>query len=65
MHQHLKLGDGDVNWDGFFAGLAANGFFGRDDSILVSNVFAEDENAEAVSRFQLETIQRHIAAATE
>ena len=65
VHQHLKLGDGDVNWDGFFASLAANGFFDRDDSILVSNVFAEDENAHAVSRFQLETIQRHIAAATE
>lgn len=65
VHQHLKVGDGDVNWDGFFAGLAANGFFDRDDSILVSNVFAEDENAAAVSRFQRETIQRHIAAVTE
>jgi myo-inositol catabolism protein IolH len=65
VHQHLRLGDGDVDWDGFFAGLAANGFFDRDDSILVSNVFAEDENAESVSRYQLETITRRIAAVTE
>jgi len=65
VHQHLKLGDGDVNWTQFFAGLAANGFFSRDDSVLVSNVFAEDENAEAVSRFQLAEIQRYIAETKE
>ncbi|MCU1407680.1 MAG: protein iolH [Glaciihabitans sp.] len=64
VHQHLRLGDGDVDWDGFFAGLAGNGFFDRDDSILVSNVFAEDEDAENVSRFQLETITAHIKTAT-
>jgi myo-inositol catabolism protein IolH len=64
VHQHLTIGDGDVDWPGFFAGLAANGFFDRDDSILVSNVFAEDENAEAVSRFQLEAIRNYIADAT-
>lgn len=68
VHQHLTIGDGDVDWTGFFAGLATNGFFERDDSILVSNVFAadedEDEDAEAVSRFQLETIRNYIAAAT-
>ena len=65
VHQHLKLGDGDVNWTQFFAGLAANGFLSRDDSVLVSNVFAEDEDAEAVSRFQLAEIQRYIAETKE
>jgi myo-inositol catabolism protein IolH len=58
VHQHLRLGDGDVDWDAYFAGLAANGFLDRDDSILVSNVFAEDEDADAVSRFQLDAITR-------
>jgi len=61
VHQHLRLGDGDVNWDEFFAALAATGFFDRDDSILVSNVFAEDERAEDVSRYQLEQIQRYVS----
>lgn len=61
VHQHLQIGGGDVNWGEFFAGLAANGFLERDDSILVSNVFAEDEDYDRVSRFQLSEIQRYIA----
>lgn len=64
VHQHLRIGDGDVDWNQFFDGLAANGFFDREDSILVSNVFAEDENAQEVSRFQLDTIRRHVERVT-
>ncbi|NQX29404.1 sugar phosphate isomerase/epimerase [Microbacteriaceae bacterium VKM Ac-2854] len=64
VHQHLKIGDGDVNWEGYFAALASNGFFEREQSILVSNVFAEDETAEETSRYQLDTIQKLIAGAT-
>ena len=64
VHQHLRIGDGDVDWNQFFDGLAANGFFDREDSILVSNVFAEDENAQEVSRFQLDTIWRHVERVT-
>ena len=63
VHQHLALGDGDVNWGEFFAGLKANGFLDRDDSVLVSNVFAEDERADEVSRAQLATITDWIARA--
>ncbi|CAD5989727.1 sugar phosphate isomerase/epimerase [Agreia sp. COWG] len=65
VHQHLRVGDGDVDWEQFFAGLATNGFFAREDSILVSNVFAEDEDYAGVSRFQLSEIQRHIALVKE
>lgn len=61
VHQHLRLGDGDVDWDEFFQTLASTGFFDRDDSILVSNVFAEDERAEDVSRYQLERIQHYVS----
>lgn len=61
VHQHLRLGDGDVDWDEFFQTLASTGFFDRDDSILVSNVFAEDERAEEVSRYQLERIQHYVS----
>ncbi|HEY0374723.1 MAG TPA: sugar phosphate isomerase/epimerase [Amnibacterium sp.] len=63
VHQHLALGDGDVDWDAFFAALGENGFYDRDDSILVSNVFAEDERADEVSRFQLDQITERIRRA--
>lgn len=53
IHQHLNIGDGDVDWDGLFGALGASGFLERDDALLVSNVFAEDENADASARHQL------------
>ena len=58
VHQHLKIGDGDVNWDEFFSGLAEIGFYDRPDTVMVSSVFAEDENAHDVSRYQLVTMNR-------
>jgi myo-inositol catabolism protein IolH len=63
VHQHLAIGDGDVDWDGFFAGLAQLGFFERADTVAVSSVFAEDEDVDAVSRYQREQIMSRIAAA--
>jgi len=62
VHQHLKIGDGDVNWDEFFGGLKEIGFLDKDNTVMVSSVFAEDEKAEDVSRYQLETMQNYIAA---
>lgn len=56
VHQHLKIGDGDVNWNGFFSGLKATGFLDSEDTVMVSSVFAEDDRAEEVSRYQLATI---------
>ena len=56
VHQHLKIGDGDINWDEFFRGLAEIGFYDRPDTVMVSSVFAEDENANDVSRYQLKTM---------
>jgi myo-inositol catabolism protein IolH len=61
VHQHLRIGDGDVDWTQFFAGLAQSGFLAREDALIVSNVFAEDEDWEAVSRFQLDAIRDGIA----
>ncbi|WP_312183152.1 sugar phosphate isomerase/epimerase [Arthrobacter sp.] len=60
VHQHLRIGDGDVDWQEFFGGLAENGFLDRPDSIMVSSVFAENENAVEVSRFQLRTMKEFI-----
>lgn len=61
VHQHLPIGGGDVNFGEFFGGLKGLGFFGRDDTVAVSSVFADDENADEVSRYQLAEIRSRIA----
>ncbi|AUI51983.1 sugar phosphate isomerase/epimerase family protein [Arthrobacter crystallopoietes] len=60
VHQHLKIGDGDVDWQEFFGGLAENGFLDRPDSVMVSSVFGENENALEVSRYQLQTMKEYV-----
>jgi myo-inositol catabolism protein IolH len=64
VHQHLKIGDGDVDWAGLFGVLGAAGFLGREDAIICSNVFAEDETADETSRYQLDTLRELIAGAS-
>ncbi|MBY6413877.1 sugar phosphate isomerase/epimerase [Rhodococcus sp. BP-252] len=61
VHQHLKIGDGDVNWDEFFGGLGELGFYDKEDTVMVSSVFGENENAHEVSRYQLKTMNEYIA----
>ena len=34
VHQHLKIGDGDINWEEFFGGLAEIGFYDRPDTVV-------------------------------
>ncbi|MEH0111125.1 sugar phosphate isomerase/epimerase family protein [Tersicoccus sp. MR15.9] len=63
VHQHLKVGDGDVDWDEFFGGLAEIGFLDREDTVMASSVFAENEIAHEVSRYQLATIRERVEAA--
>jgi myo-inositol catabolism protein IolH len=57
VHQHLKAGDGDVNFTELFGLLHSTGYLDAPDALLVSNVFAEDAAADEVSRYQLETIR--------
>ncbi|MFM6975026.1 MAG: sugar phosphate isomerase/epimerase family protein [Agromyces sp.] len=63
VHQHLRIGDGDVNWTELFGALKASGYLAREDALIVSNVFAEDERADEVSKFQLAELKRLIASA--
>lgn len=57
VHQHLRIGDGDVEWDELFSILRSIGYLERDDALIVSNVFGEDETADDVSRFQLQRLR--------
>lgn len=52
IHQHLRIGDGDVDWTELFETLGTIGYLDREDALIVSNVFAEDEAADEVSTFQ-------------
>jgi myo-inositol catabolism protein IolH len=62
VHQHLKMGDGDVNWDEFFGGLKSIGFLDNPNSIMCSSVFAENDNARAVAIYQREEMEKRIAS---
>jgi myo-inositol catabolism protein IolH len=63
VHQHLAIGDGDVDWAELFGTLRQTGFLDREDALIVSNVFAEDERADEISKFQLAKIKELIASA--
>jgi myo-inositol catabolism protein IolH len=58
IHQHLDIGQGEVNWDEFFATLGDLGF----DGIMTVCVFAWEERAEESARFNLEQINKHVAS---
>jgi len=56
VHQHLDIGEGEINWDVFFKTLHEIGF----DGVLSSCVFAWEERAEASSRFMRGEIQGYV-----
>jgi myo-inositol catabolism protein IolH len=59
VHQHLDIGQGEVDFDACFRALRAVGF----DGILTSCVFAWEERAVESSRFMLERIRHHLDTA--
>jgi len=61
VHQHLRVGQGDVNFDQLFKALKANGFLDNPDSIMCSSVFAENEINHETAVFQLQAIKDLIA----
>ena len=56
VHQHLDMGQGEIDWDLFFQTLAEVKF----DGVLSSCVFAWEERAEESSRFMRQEIQRYL-----
>lgn len=60
VHQHLNIGDGDVDWTELFTTLKQTGYLDRPDALIVSNVFAEDERADESARHQLHTLRQLI-----
>ena len=56
VHQHLDIGQGEVDWDVFFGTLHEVGF----DGIVTSCVFAWEERAVQSSRFMRQEIQRYV-----
>ncbi len=57
IHQHLDIGEGEIDWDVFFQTLAEVGF----DGIMTSQVFAYlPDRAVASSTFMRERIQHYV-----
>src|SRR5215204_1791070 len=57
IHQHLDIGQGEVDWDLFFATLADVGF----DGIATVCVFAWEERAEESSIHNLKQVREYVA----
>jgi myo-inositol catabolism protein IolH len=55
IHQHLDIGQGEVDWDTFFATLERLGF----DGIMTSCVFAWEDRARESSLFMKEQIDKY------
>jgi myo-inositol catabolism protein IolH len=65
IHQHLDIGQGEVDWDEFFHSLHAVNF-GRGESeagpepIMTACVFAWEERAEESTRFMLQQMKSYV-----
>ena len=57
VHQHLDIGQGEVDFDEFFSGLEDIGF----DGIVTTCVFAWEERAHESSTFMRETIADYLS----
>jgi myo-inositol catabolism protein IolH len=57
VHQHLDIGQGEVDWDEFFGTLARIGF----DGIATVCVFAWEERAHESCAGNLEKVRQYVA----
>ena len=61
VHQHLDIGQGEVQWDLFFETLNKLGFGNNDRAVMTSCVFAWEDRAEESSRFMRRTIDSYVS----
>jgi len=61
VHQHLDIGQGEVDFDTLFATLGRLGFGDSDRAVLTSCVFAWEDRAEESSRFMRRTIDQYVS----
>jgi myo-inositol catabolism protein IolH len=59
IHQHLDIGQGEVDWDAFFGTLAVLGFGPREETIMTACVFAWEDRARESNLFMREQIRDH------
>ncbi|MCW2773142.1 MAG: Xylose isomerase domain protein barrel [Nocardioides sp.] len=62
VHQHLDIGQGEVQWDSFFETLRKLGFGDRDETIMTSCVFAWEDRARESTLSMRQTIDRYVSA---
>ena len=62
IHQHLDIGQGEVDWDLFFATLGELGFGDREDTIMTSCVFAWEDRARDSTTYMRETIDKYVGS---
>ena len=59
VHQHMDIGQGEVNWDEFFGTLGRLGFGSRADHVMTVCVFGWEERARDSSIFMREQIETY------
>jgi myo-inositol catabolism protein IolH len=59
IHQHLDIGQGEVDWDGFFGTLGRLGFGAGEQNIMTVCVFAWEDRAEDSCRVNRERIETY------
>ncbi|MFI7066720.1 sugar phosphate isomerase/epimerase family protein [Kribbella sp. NPDC050124] len=61
VHQHLDIGQGEVQWSQLFTTLQRLDFGAKDSSIMTSCVFAWEDRARDSSSFMRETIDKYVS----
>jgi myo-inositol catabolism protein IolH len=60
VHQHLDIGQGEVDWDAFFQTLRRLRFADGEDNIMTSCVFAWEDRARESATFMRKTIDGYV-----